>query len=287
MYTWIQHYLRILCIHCRHLRYWEFTKSCDFHNGTPLQYSCLENPMDGGAWWAAAQGVAKSWTRLSDFTFTFHFHALEKEMATHSSVLAWRIPGTGEPGGLTSTGPHRVRHDWSDLAAAAWFSQSPARFIWSLSFANLWLFLTMFTFVKDAVKYWLALVYLAGSYQLVDTINVVSRIFPWMWNFVDFYSGTVLRKRIFQFSAWRRLNLGVLNTTKSGRQKSLGVSLFYDADRMSSSSFQHHISPSSVLGVPSRALWFSNLLEVGDSRNFPTDFCDFYFHFLKLSTILG
>ena len=73
-------------------------------DGTPLQYSCLENPMDGGAWWAAVHGVAKSRTRLSDFTFTFHFHALEKEMATHSSVLAWRIPGTGEPGGLPSLG---------------------------------------------------------------------------------------------------------------------------------------------------------------------------------------
>ena len=79
-------------------------------NGTQLQYSCLENPMDGGAWWAAVHGVARCWTRLSDFTFTFHFHTLEKEMATDSSVLAWRIPGTGE---------HRVRHDWSDLAAAA------------------------------------------------------------------------------------------------------------------------------------------------------------------------
>ena len=88
-------------------------------DGTPLQYSCLENPMDGGAWWAAVHGIAKSWTRLSDFTFTFHFHALEKEMATHSSVLAWRIPGTREPGGLPSMGSHRVRHDWSDLAAAA------------------------------------------------------------------------------------------------------------------------------------------------------------------------
>ena len=80
-------------------------------NDTPLQYSCLKNPMDGGAWWAAVRGVAKSWTRLSDFTFTFHFHALEKEMATHSSVLAWRIPGTGEPGGLPSMGSHRVGHD--------------------------------------------------------------------------------------------------------------------------------------------------------------------------------
>ena len=69
-------------------------------NGTPLQYSCLENPMDGGAWKAAVHGVARSQTWLSDFTFTFHFHALEKEMATHSSVLGWRIPGTGEPGGL-------------------------------------------------------------------------------------------------------------------------------------------------------------------------------------------
>ena len=86
---------------------------------TPLQYSCLENPMDGGAWWAAVHGVAKSQTWLSDFTFTFHFHALEKEMATHSSVLAWRIPGTGELGGLPSLGSHRVGHDWSDLAAAA------------------------------------------------------------------------------------------------------------------------------------------------------------------------
>ena len=80
-------------------------------NGTPLQYSCLENPMGGGAWRAAVHGVAKSRTRLSDFAFTFHFHALEKEMATHSSVLDWRIPGTGEPGGLPSTGSHRVGHD--------------------------------------------------------------------------------------------------------------------------------------------------------------------------------
>ena len=80
-------------------------------DGTALQYSCLENPMDGGAWKATVHGVAESQTRLSDFTFTFHFHALEKEMATHSSVLAWRIPGTGESGGLLSVGSHRVRHD--------------------------------------------------------------------------------------------------------------------------------------------------------------------------------
>ena len=85
-------------------------------NGIPLQYSCLENPMDRGAWQAAVHGVARSRTRLSDFTFTFtslslHFHALEKKMATHSSVLAWRIPGTGEPGGLPSMGSHRIGHD--------------------------------------------------------------------------------------------------------------------------------------------------------------------------------
>ena len=84
--------------------------------------------MDGGAWQAAVHGVVTSRTRLSDFTFTFHFHALEKEMATYSSVLAWRIPGTGEPGGLPSMGLHRVGYDWSDLAAAAaaecrWFRE--------------------------------------------------------------------------------------------------------------------------------------------------------------------
>ena len=86
-------------------------------NGNPLQYPCLENPMDRGAWWAAVHGVAKSQAQLSVFTLTFHFHALEKEMATHSSVLAWRIPGTEEPGGLPSVGLHRVGHDWSDFAA--------------------------------------------------------------------------------------------------------------------------------------------------------------------------
>ena len=80
-------------------------------NGTPLQYSWLENPMDRGAWWAAVHGVARSRTRLSDFTFTFRFQALEKEMATQSSVLAWRVPGMAEPGGLLSLGLHRVGHD--------------------------------------------------------------------------------------------------------------------------------------------------------------------------------
>ena len=104
---------------------------CGKGNGTPLQYSYLENPMGGGAWWAAIRGVAKSRTRLSDFTFTFHFNALEKEMATHSSVLAWRIPGMGEPGRLPSMGSHRVGHDWSNLAVVAWFSVLP-RIGWTI-----------------------------------------------------------------------------------------------------------------------------------------------------------
>ena len=93
-------------------------------NGIPLQYSCLENPTDRGAWWAAVHGVGKIQTRLSNFTFTFHFHALEKEMATHSSVLAWRIPGTGEPGGLLSMGSAE-----SDTTEATWQQQQKKLFI--------------------------------------------------------------------------------------------------------------------------------------------------------------
>ena len=89
----------------------EMWRSSGVDNGTPLQYSCLENPMDGGAGKAGVHGVAEGQTRLSNFPFSFHFYALEKEMATHSSVLAWRIPGMGEPGGLPSMGSHRVRHD--------------------------------------------------------------------------------------------------------------------------------------------------------------------------------
>ena len=112
----VRHWSRIQMAEVRiaALVYLKFAShSCIFNegNGTPLQYSCLENPMDGGAWKAAVHGVAEGRTRLSDFTFTFHFDALEKEMATHSSVLASRIPGTGEPGGLPSMGLHRVGHD--------------------------------------------------------------------------------------------------------------------------------------------------------------------------------
>ena len=86
-----------MSIKCRFLKLWLCIWQYREGNGTPLHHSCLENPMDRGAWWAAVHGVPKSQTWLSDFPFTFHFHALEKEMATHSSVLAWRIPGTGEP----------------------------------------------------------------------------------------------------------------------------------------------------------------------------------------------
>ena len=103
---------RLLCLlYCRRIFFTTEQGKPREGNGTPLQYSCLENPMDGGAWWAAVHEVAQSRTRLSDFTFTFHFHALEKEMATHTSVLAWRIPWTEKPGGLQSMRSHRVGHD--------------------------------------------------------------------------------------------------------------------------------------------------------------------------------
>ena len=124
---------------------WLWSGSCGSMSALLLievQYSCLENPMDGGACWAAVHGVVKNWTWLSDFTFTFHSHALEKEMATHSSVLVWRIPGTEEPGRLPSVGLHRVGHDWSDLAAAAaaaaWreWSSWKRRAEWAGSFKN-------------------------------------------------------------------------------------------------------------------------------------------------------
>ena len=109
--------------------------------------------MDGGAWWAALHWVQKTQMRLNDFTFTFHFLALEKEMATHSSVLAWRIPGMGEPGGLPSMGSHRVGHDWSDLAAAAaaLHRVSNRMHVCMLScFCHVWLFATLWTVAHQA-----------------------------------------------------------------------------------------------------------------------------------------
>ena len=145
-------------------------------DGTPLQYSCLENPMDRGAWWAAVHRVAKSWTRLSDFNFTFHFHALEKEMATHSSVLAWRSPGMGEPGGLPSMGSHRVRHDWSDLAAAAayiWLNvlmitNLEMIFCFSFRWAAKW-FALMCVCVYIYICFWLFSI--IGYYKILSIVN--------------------------------------------------------------------------------------------------------------------
>ena len=145
-------------------------------DGTPLQYSCLENPMDGGAWWAAVHGVTKSRTRLSDFTFTFtfHFHALEKEMVTHSSVLAWRIPGTG-PGGLPSMGSHRVRHDWSDLAAAEWSSNT-------------------FASCLEAMESWPSLPFVSESGH-----NWASVLELWPTDDINFYEKSAARERQGQF----------------------------------------------------------------------------------------
>ena len=117
-------------------------------NGTPLQYSCLENPMDGGPWWAAVHGVAKSRTRLSDFTLTFHFPAMEKEMATHSSVFAWRVPGTGEPGGLPSTGSQsqtRLKRLSSSSSSSAIYS------------TIIFLILKYLVLVNSLVVWWLGL----------------------------------------------------------------------------------------------------------------------------------
>ena len=148
-------------------------------NGTPLQYSCLENPMDGGAWRAPVHGVAKSRARLSDFTFTFQFHALEKEMATHSSVLAWRIPGIGEPGGLSSMGSHRVRHDWGDLAAAAAMSFRIMVFLGYIPMGLLDhmidFFLSFFFFLEESL-YCLSAYIPTGSARGFPFLHTLSRI---------------------------------------------------------------------------------------------------------------
>ena len=153
-------------------------------NGTPLRYSCLENPMDGGAWWAAVHGVAKSRPRLSDFTLTFHFPALEKEMATHSSVLAWRIPGTGEPGGLSSTGWHRVGHAWSDLAAAALY---PSSLLLAFSLAGILVLMKTLTagFVYLFIYFWCE-PFLKSLLNLLQYASALCFVFFWprcMWDF--------------------------------------------------------------------------------------------------------
>ena len=169
-------------------------------NGTPLQYSCLENPMDRGAWWVAVHGVAKSQTRLNDFPSTFHIHALEKEMAIHSSVLAWRIPGMGEPGGLPSMGSYRVGHDWSDLAAApaaadvflefSCFSNDPTDVgnlisgspAFSKTSLNIWKF-TVHVLLKPGLEnfeHYFASVWDECNFAVVWTLFCIA--FLWDWN---------------------------------------------------------------------------------------------------------
>ena len=147
-------------------------------NGTPLQYSCLENPMDGGAWWAAVHGVAKSRTRLRDFTFTFHFHALEKEMATHSSVLAWRIPWTEEPGGLPVYG---VAQSWTRLKQLSSSSSIPilVRVFFFLIMSGCWILSCFFfTCWNDHVVFafpFVTVVYQIGWFAYVEPCL-------WSWN---------------------------------------------------------------------------------------------------------
>ena len=128
---------------------------------------------------AVVHGVAKSRTQLSDFTFTFHFHALEKEVATHSSVLAWRIPGTGEPGGLLSVGLHRVGHDWSDLAAAA--AAALTKLISEIQLFLISLFLCVFYFMNFCPYFFLYIFF--GFILLFLKKNTTS----WDWFLVYFF----------------------------------------------------------------------------------------------------
>ena len=120
--------------------------------------------MDGGAWWAAVHGVAKSRTRLRDFTFTFHFHAL----ATHSSVLAWRIPGTEEPRGLPSMGSHRVGHDWSNLAAAA-TKELCFYYLYLIIFTLPFAVCSCLQIINDLVRLFYILLYLGLSSDIITT----------------------------------------------------------------------------------------------------------------------
>ena len=152
-------------------------------NGTPLQYSCLENPMDGGAWKAAVHGVAEGRTWLSDFTFTFHFHALEKEMATRSSVLAWRVPGTGEPGGLPFMGSHRVGHDWSDLAAAAAVLAQKVVFLFSFIFSKK-CFMDSDNFSLEPVCNSILNIYIPGAFKYLHKCHETTIIYPVKTQFI-------------------------------------------------------------------------------------------------------
>ena len=180
-------------------------------NGTPLQYSCLENLTDRGAWGAAVHGVTKSRAWLSDFTF--HFHALEKAMATHSSILAWRIPGTEEPSGLPFMGLHRVGHDWSDLAAAA-AAAAAACFFSNMDF--LYLFIYLFArlyWLEPPVQCWIDVIrvdifvfflplgeniqlftinYSVRCMLIIDTLDQVKEVFFYSWGFFNVIGSWIL-----------------------------------------------------------------------------------------------
>ena len=169
--------------------------------------------MDGGAWWAVVHGVAKSRTRLNDFTFTVHFHALEKEMATHSSVLAWRIPGMGEPDGLPSMGSHRVRHDWSDLAAvaaaASSYNISLTDFILSMSEYAQMSHLTTNLSVLCSFS-WSASVLLRGTVNLSEVSNqknLTEALLIWSlcWGHFSYTLGTEKNLKFYLF--WPALGL--------------------------------------------------------------------------------
>ena len=136
--------------------------------------------MDGGAWYAAVHGVDKSWTWLSDFTFTFHLRASEKEMATHSSVLAWRIPGMGEPGGLPSMGSHRVGHDWSDLAAAAAAARNWPHIAQRFFLGNMCLWCVPFLWSLDILRTFRnAQVLFVECHKSDSTLVIISQVVPW------------------------------------------------------------------------------------------------------------